>query len=398
MRNSISQHLWWLGVLGVLLGGMVLLGWPDARVRTVYPLGEMRRDVAVVTTMHHGTWPQLGPSASLGSMHFGPAYYYILYGLSVITGFDVFGLVWVNWLWLLLSGALMCALVWEVWRTRYAVMGAAAVFALSTLTFQLTRYVSNPNFVLAFAAVFFWFLHRVYISTGKQWAWWVGAAASFAIAGQLHFAALCALGLCLLGACIRFRPRVWVLLGMTVVLIAGWIPFLQYEWAHDFANMRALLAAGSIHSVRLVDWAVLIAQYVGFLWSPFVSSHVFFDITYILGMRFVLLLVLAAVGGVLVVWLEQRQRASVSLTLNPGSVRFLQDMWMWGSVVFVLPFAFAAGTRIYYYFALVPLQYVLVGGAVSWLARRRLWWFVGYGALLLVALSLLQRAVYMTSL
>lgn len=382
----------------MLLGGMVLLGWPDAQVRTVYPLGEMQRDAGVVARMHEGEWPQLGPSASVGATHFGPAYYYVLYGLSFITGFDVFGLVWVNWLWLLLSGVLICVLVWEVWRSRGAVVGSAVIFVLSTLTFQLTRYVSNPNFVLAFAAVFFWCIHRLYATAGKQRAWWIGAAASFAVASQLHFAALCALGLCLLGASIRFRPRLWTLLSMLLVFAALWLPFLQYEYAHGFLNIRGLLAVGGSFSIQLGDWVLLLAQFVGFLASPFVAAHVFFDVAYILGTRFVLLLLFAAFGGTLLVWIERRRKALMSTALDPGIALFLKDMWLWGLAVFLLPFAFSAGTRIYYYFALVPLQYVLLGGLATWLARRQLWLSVGYGVVVLLVLSLLQRAVYMSSL
>lgn len=389
---------WWLGVFGVLLGGMVLLGWPDGQVRTVYPLGEMQRDAGVVARMHEGEWPQLGPSASVGATHFGPAYYYILYGLSWATGFDVLGLVLGNWLWLFLSGVLICALVWEVWRNRVAVVGSAVVFALSTLTFQLTRYVSNPNFVVAFAALFFWCVHHVYRTSGKQWVWWIGAVAGFAVAGQLHFAALCALGLCLLGASIRFRPRLWVLLSMAIVFLVLWLPFLQYEYAHNFLNVRGLLTVGGSFSFRFGDWVVLLAQFVGFLASPFVAAHVFFDVTYILGMRFVLLLMLAVFGGMLLVWIERRRKALVSAACDCGTAVFLRDMWVWGSVVFLLPFAFSAGTRIYYYFALIPLQYALIGGLVACLVTRRLWWVVAYSTSVLLILSLLQRAVYRASL
>lgn len=382
----------------MLLGGVLVLGWPDAQVRTVYPLGEMQRDAGVVARMHEGEWPQLGPSASIGATHFGPAYYYILYGLSWVTGFDVPGLVWGNWLWLLLSGALICMLVWEVWCSRVAVVGSVVVFALSTLTFQLTRYVSNPNFVLAFAAVFFWCVHRVYVTSGKQWGWWISAAASFAIAGQLHFAALCSLGLCLVGACLRFQPRWRMLLSMALVFAILWLPFLQYEYAHHFLNIRGLLAAGGSFSVQLGDWTVLLAQFVGFLGSPFVSSHVFFDVTYILGVRFFVLLGLALLGGLLMLWVERRRQARVLEERTPRLTPFLKDMLLWGSVVFLLPFAFSAGTRIYYYFALIPLQYVLLGGLVAWLFQRQLWWVLAYSTSVLLVLSLLQRAVYTASL
>jgi 4-amino-4-deoxy-L-arabinose transferase-like glycosyltransferase len=167
-----------------------------------------------------GVVPLLGPPTSIGDVHHGAAYYFILSPAAWLTGGDSpFAVT----LWIALLGIAAIAVTWWLARSMGGpVAGAVAalVMAVSGAAVDQSTFIWNPNIValtsaLAFAGAWAaWAAHRP--------RWWILAAVGTALTVQAH------------------------VLGIVVVPVIGALFLADLRRAPDGQGRRAVLTAGLI--------------------------------------------------------------------------------------------------------------------------------------------------------
>jgi 4-amino-4-deoxy-L-arabinose transferase-like glycosyltransferase len=173
-------------VLPILLLAAVLRFWRLDEYLTF--LGDQGRDALLVERMLiEGARPLVGPPASAGDIHFGPAYYYLL----AIP-------MWLFWLnpvaaagmvaTLAVAGVGLLYYLARSWFGRAPAVAAALLYSVSALSIVSARTAWNPNPLPFFALVTACSLYEAHRRADPRW--YVPAAGSLAMALQLHYSAI----------------------------------------------------------------------------------------------------------------------------------------------------------------------------------------------------------------
>ena len=193
-----------------------------------------------------GVVPLLGPPTSIGDLHHGALYYWLLAPAAAISNADP---VWVTAL-ISIGGVVAVAVVW--WLAR-AIGGpvagfvAAGVMAMSAAAIEESTFVWNPNIVaLASSIALAGAWQALQTHRGR---WWLLAAAGQAVTMQAHV-----LGAILLPALVALyladlrrrdpadRRRLAAAgLGAVAVVVVAYLPLLAHELANGFPETRAAL-------------------------------------------------------------------------------------------------------------------------------------------------------------
>jgi hypothetical protein len=262
-----------VGLDRLALPGLLVLAaflrLPDLATRGTWD-GDQGHDMLVLRTfVHDGVVPLLGPPTSIGDVHHGAWYYYLLSPAAFLTGGDsplaVVGLI-------ALAGIAAVGVVWWLARSvagPVAGMVAGVAMAASAAAVDESTFIWNPNLIALSSAVALAGAWRAW--SGGDRRWWLVAAAGTAVTMQCHVLGVALLpiiaGPFLLDA--RRRPLGLVPIGAIGILVIAYLPLAINELTTGFSEARAAsayVASGrsgeeiaipirfSIVLLRIVSW------------------------------------------------------------------------------------------------------------------------------------------------
>jgi 4-amino-4-deoxy-L-arabinose transferase-like glycosyltransferase len=265
LRRSRLDDRWALP--GVLLLA-ALLRLPDLATRGTWDADQGHDMLVLRTFVRDGVVPLLGPPTSIGDVHHGAWYYYLLSPAAALTGGEsplaVVGLI-------ALSGILAVGVVWWLARSisgPLAGLAAGVVLATSAAAIDESTFIWNPNLIALSSAVALAAAWRAW--SGHDVRWWVVAAIGTAVTMQCHVLGITLLPIVgvpfLMDA--RRRRMGRVPLAILAVFVAAYVPLIINELTRNFSELHAAIdyiAAGSpaevalpirfgIVGLRIVSW------------------------------------------------------------------------------------------------------------------------------------------------
>lgn len=224
----------------VLLAALLRL--PNLATRGTWD-GDQGHDMLVLRTfVRDGTLPLLGPPTSIGDVHHGAWYYYLLSPAAALTGGDsplaVVGVI-------ALAGIAAVGVVWWLGRSvggSIAGIVAGVAMAASAAAVDESTFIWNPNLIALSSAI-------ALAGAWKAWSggdrrWWLVAAIGTAITMQCHVLGVALLPVIaapfLLDARRRTLGLVWA--GVLAILLIAYVPLVVNELTTGFSEARAAAA------------------------------------------------------------------------------------------------------------------------------------------------------------
>ncbi len=262
-------------VVAGLVALAAILRLPNLATRGTWD-GDQGHDMLVLRAwVQDGVVPLLGPPTSIGDVHHGALYYYVLAPAAFLTGGDAPLAVVAT---LTLAGIAAVAVTW--WLAR-AIAGPVAglvaglLLAVSTSAVDGSTFIWNPNLIAFSSAVALAGAWRAW-SSGRP-GWWLVAALGTAVTVQSHVlgvAIVPIVGALLIADWRRSagatRPAVTrAAIGWVAVVALSYLPLVIHELRYDFSEWQAALAylgAGGepgatgpferfpIVSLRVISW------------------------------------------------------------------------------------------------------------------------------------------------
>lgn len=238
--------------LAIPLGLLVLatiLRLPNLATRGTWD-GDQGHDMLVLRALvRDGVVPLLGPPTSIGDVHHGALYYYLLAPAATLTGGDsplavVFLIAFVG-----------IAAVFVTWWLAQSIGGPVAgvvaglAIAVSPAAVDESTFIWNPNFIALSSAVALAGAWHAWSTRRRRW--WLLAAVGVAVTMQCHVLGVTLLPIvaALFVADVRRREtsaerRVLVRIGVAgLALIAlTFVPLVIHELTTGFAEVHAALA------------------------------------------------------------------------------------------------------------------------------------------------------------
>jgi 4-amino-4-deoxy-L-arabinose transferase-like glycosyltransferase len=219
-----------------------LLRLPNLATRGTWD-GDQGHDMLVLRTfVKDGLVPLLGPPTSIGEVHHGAWYYYLLAPAAVWTGGDSpFAVV-------LLIAAAGIAAVGVVWWLARSVAGpiagivAGLLMALSAAAVDESTFIWNPNLIALSSAIAVAAAWHAW--SGGDRRWWLVAAIGAAVTMQCHVlgVALAPIVAAPLLLDARRRPLgTAVPLGILAVFVIAYLPLAINELTTGFSEVRAAI-------------------------------------------------------------------------------------------------------------------------------------------------------------
>ena len=235
-----------LAVLGGLLVIAALLRLPGLAERGGWDSDQGVDMATLQAFVTHGVVPLLGPQTSIGNVHHGALYYYLLAPAAIPAGgTDPTAVV----LLIALYGIAAVGVVWWLGRAMggpVAGLVAGLLAATSATAVGSSTFIWNPNLLPLAAALALAFGWRAW-TTGNA-RWWVAAGAAQAVVQQAHllgalsFPALAAMWLVDLRRAPDRRRSItrWGLAGVALIAL-GYLPLVLHELGSGFDQTRAAL-------------------------------------------------------------------------------------------------------------------------------------------------------------
>ena len=241
-----------LSALAVPLGLLVLaalLRLPDLATRGTWDGDQGHDMLALRALVRDGVWPLLGPPTSIGDVHHGALYYYLLAPAAALTGGDSpLAVVFM----IALAGIAAVAVAWWLGQAiagPVAGLVAGLAMAISPATIDESTFIWNPNLIGLASAVALAGAWRAWDT--RRPVWWLLAAAGTAVTMQCHVLGVTLLPIvgALLVADIRRRPggqerqaAVLTGLGSLGLIALSFLPLVIHELTTDFGELRAAIA------------------------------------------------------------------------------------------------------------------------------------------------------------
>ncbi|MDH4142910.1 MAG: glycosyltransferase family 39 protein [Chloroflexota bacterium] len=224
-----------------LLALAALLRLPNLATRGTWD-GDQGHDMLVLRAfVRDGVVPLLGPPTSIGDVHHGAWYYYLLSPAAFVTGGDSPLAV------VALIAAAGVAAVGVVWALARSIAGpiagivAGVAIAVSAAAIDESTFIWNPNLIALSSAVALTAAWRAW--SGGRSTWWVIAAIGTAVTLQCHVLGIALLpvigALFLLDA--RRRPLGREAIAGVLVLLIAYLPLLVNELTTGFSEVNAAL-------------------------------------------------------------------------------------------------------------------------------------------------------------
>lgn len=252
---------------------------PDLATRGTWDADQGHDMLVLRTFVRDGVVPLLGPPTSIGDVHHGALYYYLLTPAAALTGGDSpVAVVLV----IALAGIAAVGVTW--WLAR-AIGGQVAGFvaglamAISPAAIDESTFIWNPNLIGLSSAIALAGAWHAW--TTKRTSWWLLAAAGTAVTMQSHVLGVTLLPVvaALLVADVRRRGGVSErrevaragLAGLAIIALA-FVPLVINELTTNFSEVNAALAyirAGSdgseqglltrflVVGLRVVSWPLV---------------------------------------------------------------------------------------------------------------------------------------------
>ncbi|MBI3576773.1 glycosyltransferase family 39 protein [Candidatus Gottesmanbacteria bacterium] len=370
MEKIVKKH-WEIFVLAVILIVAAYLRLYHISGYMTF-LGDEGRDVLVVKRIivdHKFTL--LGPTASVGGFFLGPIYYYFMAPFLWLWRMDPTGPAVMVALFGIATVFVVYNLGKELFGT-FAAIAAAALYATSPLVIAYSRSSWNPNLVPFFATLLFYLLYRTVAH--NQWRLLFVIGLVFGIGLQLHY----------LFAFLFVATGIWFFLfgrekkylpyyALAVAgFIVGYAPFLLFEVRHGFPNTRSVIQF------------LLVGKETGF--TPFGTIETIRDVSFRLFGRLVFRLPQPETWKTMPNWQQglwwiviRGSLVAVVIGLYKGIRRGRQQaqqaswlLLLWLVTVVFLFGLYRRGIYDYYFGIAFALPFLLVGGILSSLARRKL--------------------------
>jgi hypothetical protein len=237
-----------LAVPVVLLIVAAVLRLPDLATRGTWDSDQGHDMLTLRALVQDGVVPLLGPPTSLGDVHHGAFYYYLLSPAAFLTGGDsplaVTALI-------ALAGIAAVLVTWWLARDiagRVAGVVAGLAMAVSTSAVEESTFIWNPNLIALSSAIALAGAWRAW-STGSP-RWWLLAGLGTAITMQCHVLGVTLLPIvgALLVADARSRPAgperraLWRFgLGGLLIIVLAFVPLMVNELTTGFSEVAAAL-------------------------------------------------------------------------------------------------------------------------------------------------------------
>ena len=239
--------LWALVPVGLVVVAAILR-LPDLATRGTWDADQGHDMLVLRALVRNGIVPLLGPPTSLGDVHHGALYYYLLSPAAFLTGGDsplaVVGLI-------ALAGIAAVLVTWWLARSiggPVAGLVAGLAMAVSASAVDESTFIWNPNLIALSSSVALagaWYAW----TTGRRRGWLV-AAVGTAVTMQCHVLGVTLLPViaAVLVADARRRPpgperrSVWWagLAGLGIIALA-FVPLVIHELTNDFSEIHAAL-------------------------------------------------------------------------------------------------------------------------------------------------------------
>ena len=235
------------------LPGLLLLAaalrLPDLATRGTWDADQGHDMLMLRALVRDGVIPLLGPPTSIGDVHHGALYYFLLAPAAALTGGDS-PLAVVAWI--ALAGIAAVGVTW--WLAR-SIAGPVAGFvaglamAISPAAVDESTFIWNPNLIALSSAVALAGAWRAW-TTGRP-RWWLVAAIGTAVTMQCHVLGVTLLPVvgALLVADIRRRSAplerralVRVGVGGVAIIALSFLPLVIHELTMNFSEVQAALA------------------------------------------------------------------------------------------------------------------------------------------------------------
>ena len=188
-----------------------------------------------------GIVPLVGPPTSIGDLHHGPWYYYVLSPGAALTGGDSPLTVVIL---IALAGIGAVAAIW--WLARVmggpvagAVAGLAA--AVSATSIESSTFIWNPNLIALSSAIGLAGAWSAW--SGRDRRWWLAAAVGVALTMQFHVLGVALLPIVAVPYVLdaRRRPLGRVHVGVLAIFAIAYLPLLINELTTGGSEVRAAL-------------------------------------------------------------------------------------------------------------------------------------------------------------
>ena len=254
--------------LPALLLLAALLRLPDLATRGTWD-GDQGHDMLVLRSLvRDGVLPLLGPPTSIGDVHHGAWYYYLLSPAAALTGGDsplaVVALI-------ALAGIAAVGVVWWLARSIGGpVAGAVAglLMATSAAAIDESTFIWNPNLIALSSAVALAAAWQAW--SGGDRRWWVVAAVGTAVTMQCHVLGVALLPIVGVPFLLdwRRRPLGAVPLGVLAIFVAAYLPLALNELTTGFSEVRAAtdyLASGRSETEAAIPvrFGIIVLRVVG---------------------------------------------------------------------------------------------------------------------------------------
>jgi 4-amino-4-deoxy-L-arabinose transferase-like glycosyltransferase len=228
-------------VLPVLLAIAAVMRLPNLVTRGTWEADQGHDMLTLRLLVQDGVLPLLGPPTSIGDVHHGAWYYYLLSPAAALTGGDsplaVVALI-------ALAGIAAVGVVW--WLARDIggpVAGAVAglATALSAAAIDESTFIWNPNLIALSSALAVAGAWRAW--TGGDRRWWLLAAVGTAVTMQCHVLGIALLPIVAVPflADARRRRLGPVIVGVLGIFAIAYLPLLVNELTTGGSELRAAL-------------------------------------------------------------------------------------------------------------------------------------------------------------
>jgi 4-amino-4-deoxy-L-arabinose transferase-like glycosyltransferase len=265
---------WRRGEVVVLLALVALaavLRLPDLATRGTWDADQGHDMLVLHALVRDGVVPLLGPPTSIGDVHHGAFYYFLLAPAAALGGGDsplaVVGLI-------ALAGILAVGVTWWLARSMagpVAGLVAGLAMAISPAAIDESTFIWNPNLIALSGAIALAGAWRAW--TTRRGRWWLLAASGTAITMQCHVLGVTLLPIvgALFVADVRRRPagserQALTLMGVVglAIIALTFVPLAIHELTTNFSEIDAALtylrAGGDPARLDLVPRLLVIAS------------------------------------------------------------------------------------------------------------------------------------------
>ncbi len=249
MTAAFSPRARALAIPFGLLGLAAILRLPNLGTRGTWD-GDQGHDMLVLRALaRDGVIPLLGPPTSIGDVHHGALYYYLLAPAAALTGGDSpLAVVFL----IALAGIAAVLVTWWLAQSiggPVAGLVAGLAIAISPAAVDESTFIWNPNLIALSSAVALAGAWHAWST--RRAVWWLLAAAGVAVTMQCHVlgATLLPIVAAPLVADVRRRAsgpnrRVVVRMGLAGlgIIALAFVPLVIHELTTGFAEVQAALA------------------------------------------------------------------------------------------------------------------------------------------------------------